>query len=34
MQVNVRSATNADVESIKALVFAVLREYGLEPDPK
>jgi len=28
-----RQATNADAESIRALVFAVLEEYGLEPDP-
>jgi putative acetyltransferase len=28
-----RSATNADSNAIKALVFGVLREYGLQPDP-
>ncbi len=33
MQINVRSATNADAESVKGLVFEVLREYRLEPDP-
>jgi N-acetylglutamate synthase-like GNAT family acetyltransferase len=27
-----RSATNADSDAIKELVFAVLREYGLKPD--
>lgn len=28
-----REATNADAERIKSLVFGVLREFGLEPDP-
>jgi len=28
-----RSATNADSDAIKELVFAVLREYRLQPDP-
>ena len=28
-----RSATNADSHAIKELVFAVLREYQLQPDP-
>jgi putative acetyltransferase len=28
-----RSATNADSSAIKELVFGVLREYGLQPDP-
>jgi putative acetyltransferase len=28
-----RPATNADRPAIEALVFSVLREYGLEPDP-
>lgn len=28
-----REATNEDAEKIKALVFGVLREFGLEPDP-
>jgi putative acetyltransferase len=28
-----RSATNADSNAIKELVFGVLREYGLRPDP-
>ena len=29
----VRSATNGDCDAIKELVFAVLREYQLQPDP-
>ena len=29
----VRSATNGDSDTIKELVFAVLREYQLQPDP-
>lgn len=33
MQINIRSATNADTEAVKALVYGVLREYGLEPEP-
>jgi hypothetical protein len=28
-----RSATNADSDAIKELVFGVLREYRLQPDP-
>jgi len=28
-----REATNADAEQVRALVFTVLEEYGLEPDP-
>jgi putative acetyltransferase len=28
-----RSATNADAEAVRGLVFAVLREHGLSPDP-
>lgn len=28
-----RSATNGDSDAIKELVFTVLREYGLQPDP-
>jgi len=28
-----RRATNSDSESVKALVWQVLREYGMEPDP-
>ena len=28
-----RRATDADSESVKALVWQVLREYGMEPDP-
>ena len=30
----VRSATNADREQVQGLVFGVLNEYGLEPDPE
>ena len=33
-RVVIRNATNADHEAIKALVFGVLAEYGLKPDPK
>ncbi|MBA3563157.1 MAG: GNAT family N-acetyltransferase [Gammaproteobacteria bacterium] len=29
----IRSATNADVEPVRRLIFAVLAEYGLDPDP-
>lgn len=29
----VRAATNADAEAVQALIFAVLEEYGLPPDP-
>lgn len=29
----IRPATNADGPRLQALVFGVLREYGLEPDP-
>lgn len=32
-EITIRSATNADCERIQALVFGVLREYGLEPEP-
>src|SRR5688500_8964550 len=28
-----RAATNADGEAVRGLVFAVLREHGLTPDP-
>ncbi|HVE57035.1 MAG TPA: GNAT family N-acetyltransferase [Pyrinomonadaceae bacterium] len=31
-KVIIRSASNADCERVQALVFGVLREYGLEPD--
>lgn len=31
---NIRSATNADEERVTELVFAVLAEYGLQPDPE
>lgn len=30
----IRSATNADTEQIRALVFSILRQYDLEPDPR
>jgi putative acetyltransferase len=30
---NIRPATNSDSDEIKAVVFGVLKEYGLEPDP-
>ena len=29
----IRKAQNSDADAIKALVFAVLKEYGLKPDP-
>ncbi len=29
-----RSAKNSDSATIKALIFGVLKDYGLEPDPK
>jgi len=32
--VTFRSATNADIPAIKELVYGVLNEYGLEPDPE
>lgn len=30
----IRAATNADTEKVRALIFAVLDEYGLDPAPK
>ena len=33
MQLTLRPATNQDQEAIEALVFGVLAEYGLKPDP-
>jgi putative acetyltransferase len=30
---NIRPATNSDSDAIKIVVFSVLEEYGLEPDP-
>jgi putative acetyltransferase len=30
---NIRPATNSDSDAIKVVVFRVLKEYGLEPDP-
>lgn len=32
-EITVRSATNEDCENIQKLVFGVLREYGLTPEP-
>ena len=32
-QFSIRLATNADCASVQALVFSVLREYGLTPEP-
>ena len=32
-EISVRPATNADCEKVKALVFGVLREYGLQSEP-
>ena len=32
-EISIRSATNADCERVKALVFGVLQEYGLESAP-
>jgi putative acetyltransferase len=33
VKLNIRPATNSDVDEIKVVVFGVLKEYGLEPDP-
>ena len=30
----IRPATSADAEAIRGVVFGVLREYGLPPDPR
>ena len=32
-EITIRPATNDDCERVQALVFGVLSEYGLEPDP-
>ena len=32
-EIVIRSATNADAEAIKNLIFGVLREYNLKPEP-
>ena len=32
-KISIRSATNADCERVKALVFGILQEYGLETAP-
>jgi putative acetyltransferase len=29
----IRPATNADVEAVRGLVFSILREHGVEPEP-
>lgn len=34
MEVNIREAFNGDSPKIKNVVFTVLKEYGLEPDPE
>lgn len=33
MQIKVRVATNADANAVKNLVYSILREYGLNPEP-
>ena len=33
-EIFIRAATNEDGERVRALVFGVLGEYGLEPDPR
>jgi putative acetyltransferase len=33
MQVTLRPATNRDGDAVRALIFGVLAEYGLQPDP-
>jgi putative acetyltransferase len=33
-EIIIRTATNADCENVRRLVFGVLREYGLEPSPE
>jgi len=33
MATKLRPATNADTNTIREIVFSVLREYGLEPSP-
>jgi N-acetylglutamate synthase-like GNAT family acetyltransferase len=33
MNINIRSASNLDVERVKSLIYSILREYGLEPEP-
>ena len=30
----IRRATNADIEPVTALIYSILREYGLNPDPE
>lgn len=31
---NIRKADNTDIEAIKEVIFEVLEEYGLQPDPE
>ncbi|MBC7797299.1 MAG: GNAT family N-acetyltransferase, partial [Pyrinomonadaceae bacterium] len=31
--INIRAATNAEIDNIKTLIFGVLREYALKPEP-
>ena len=33
MELTLRDATSADADSVRRIVFAVLEEYGLRPDP-
>jgi N-acetylglutamate synthase-like GNAT family acetyltransferase len=33
MKIDYRNASNNDSERVKALIYSVLREYGLEPEP-
>lgn len=33
-EISFRSASNADCQKVQNLVFGILREYGLHPDPK
>jgi N-acetylglutamate synthase-like GNAT family acetyltransferase len=33
MKINIRSASNKDCERVKSLIYNVLREYGLQPEP-
>jgi N-acetylglutamate synthase-like GNAT family acetyltransferase len=33
MNIQIRSASNEDCERAKSLIYSVLREYGLEPEP-
>ncbi len=33
IEINIRTAVNSDCEEIKSLVFSILEEYGLVPEP-